>query len=228
MGEEYRRITRAERLRKRHWRTRWTGGNLTHRGLTASIHFFPDLLPAICPWPHSRDHPDRLSRLGQDDPAQARAHRIARPEDRRHRERVRRGEHRQRHPRVADTEEQIIQMSNGCVCCTIREDLRDDAVRPGREERKGELTSSASSSRPPAWPTRPGGADLLHGRRGRRELPARLDPDAGRRQARRRPAARHAPGGAARSASPTRSSSARPTWSTPKARSTRCRTASST
>ena len=25
---------------------------------------------------------------------------------------------------VADTEEQIIQMSNGCVCCTIREDLR--------------------------------------------------------------------------------------------------------
>ena len=25
---------------------------------------------------------------------------------------------------VADTNEQVIQMSNGCVCCTIREDLR--------------------------------------------------------------------------------------------------------
>ena len=25
---------------------------------------------------------------------------------------------------VADTSEQIIQMNNGCVCCTIREDLR--------------------------------------------------------------------------------------------------------
>ncbi|MFX8114500.1 GTP-binding protein, partial [Acinetobacter baumannii] len=25
---------------------------------------------------------------------------------------------------VSDTNEQIIQMSNGCVCCTIREDLR--------------------------------------------------------------------------------------------------------
>ena len=25
---------------------------------------------------------------------------------------------------VADTKEHIVQMSNGCVCCTIREDLR--------------------------------------------------------------------------------------------------------
>lgn len=25
---------------------------------------------------------------------------------------------------VSDTQEQIIQMSNGCICCTIREDLR--------------------------------------------------------------------------------------------------------
>ena len=25
---------------------------------------------------------------------------------------------------VSDTSEQIIQMSNGCICCTIREDLR--------------------------------------------------------------------------------------------------------
>ena len=25
---------------------------------------------------------------------------------------------------VADTQENIIQMSNGCICCTIRDDLR--------------------------------------------------------------------------------------------------------
>ena len=39
---------------------------------------------------------------------------------------------------VADTQEQIIQMSNGCVCCTIREDLR--TLRDLAERRrKGEL-----------------------------------------------------------------------------------------
>ena len=28
---------------------------------------------------------------------------------------------------VNDTEENIIQMNNGCICCSIREDLRDHA-----------------------------------------------------------------------------------------------------
>ncbi len=50
------------------------------------------------PCAHSRHHPHRLSRLRQDHPAQARADRSARPEDRRDRKRVRRREHRQRDP----------------------------------------------------------------------------------------------------------------------------------
>ena len=40
---------------------------------------------------------------------------------------------------VADTNEQIIQMSNGCVCCTIREDLRTTLSDLADKRRKGEL-----------------------------------------------------------------------------------------
>ena len=40
---------------------------------------------------------------------------------------------------VADTQENIIQMSNGCVCCTIREDLRTTLRDLAEKKRKGEL-----------------------------------------------------------------------------------------
>ena len=40
---------------------------------------------------------------------------------------------------VADTGEQIIQMNNGCVCCTIREDLRTTLSDLAEKRRKGEL-----------------------------------------------------------------------------------------
>lgn len=40
---------------------------------------------------------------------------------------------------VADTKEQVIQMSNGCVCCTIREDLRSTLSDLAEKRRKGEL-----------------------------------------------------------------------------------------
>jgi len=40
---------------------------------------------------------------------------------------------------VADTQEQVIQMSNGCVCCTIREDLRSTLSDLAARRRKGEL-----------------------------------------------------------------------------------------
>lgn len=40
---------------------------------------------------------------------------------------------------VSDTDEQIIQMNNGCVCCTIREDLRTTLSDLAAKRRKGEL-----------------------------------------------------------------------------------------
>jgi len=40
---------------------------------------------------------------------------------------------------VAETQEQIIQMSNGCVCCTIREDLRTTLSDLATKKRRGEL-----------------------------------------------------------------------------------------
>ena len=40
---------------------------------------------------------------------------------------------------VSDTREQVIQMNNGCVCCTIREDLRTTLSDLAARRRKGEL-----------------------------------------------------------------------------------------
>ena len=41
---------------------------------------------------------------------------------------------------VQDTQEQIIQLNNGCVCCTIREDLRTTLSDLAAKRRKGELS----------------------------------------------------------------------------------------
>ncbi len=41
---------------------------------------------------------------------------------------------------LVDTTEQIIQLSNGCVCCSIREDLRSTLSDLAAKRRKGELT----------------------------------------------------------------------------------------
>ena len=40
---------------------------------------------------------------------------------------------------VNDTEETIIQMNNGCICCSIREDLRETLQLLAAKRRKGEL-----------------------------------------------------------------------------------------
>ena len=41
---------------------------------------------------------------------------------------------------MSDTTENIVQMSNGCVCCTIRDDLRVTLQDLAEKKRKGELT----------------------------------------------------------------------------------------
>ncbi|XHS78952.1 CobW family GTP-binding protein [Burkholderiaceae bacterium UC74_6] len=40
---------------------------------------------------------------------------------------------------MVESQEQIIQMNNGCVCCTIREDLRSTLADLAEKRRKGEL-----------------------------------------------------------------------------------------
>ncbi len=40
---------------------------------------------------------------------------------------------------VNDTQENIIQMNNGCICCSIREDLRDTLQLLATKKRKGQL-----------------------------------------------------------------------------------------
>jgi hypothetical protein len=160
-----------------------------------------------------RHHPHRLSGLGQDHAAQARvlteAHgqKIAVIENEFGEENI------DNDILVADTKEQIIQMSNGCVCCTIREDLRSTLPTwpPEKAQGRTDFRPRGDRDHRPGRP-RPGGADLLHGRRDRRKLPAGLHPDAGRRQARRSSSSTTARRRAARWALPTRSSSARPIW----------------
>ena len=41
---------------------------------------------------------------------------------------------------VNDTQENIIQMNNGCICCSIREDLRETLQTLAEKKRNGELT----------------------------------------------------------------------------------------
>ena len=43
---------------------------------------------------------------------------------------------------VQDSQEQIIQLNNGCVCCSIREDLRTTLADLAEKKRKGELDFS--------------------------------------------------------------------------------------
>ncbi len=54
---------------------------------------------------------------------------------------------------VSDTTENIIQMSNGCVCCTIRDDLRTTLQDLAESDARANLTLSALLSKPQVWLT---------------------------------------------------------------------------
>ena len=47
---------------------------------------------------------------------------------------------------VMDVKEQIIQMNNGCICCTIREDLRTTLQDLAEKKNARENCSSTASS----------------------------------------------------------------------------------
>lgn len=66
---------------------------------------------------------------------------------------------------VSETQEQIIQMSNGCVGCPIREDLRATLQMLATKKRKGLLHFERVIIETTVWPTPwPRGANLFHGR----------------------------------------------------------------
>jgi G3E family GTPase len=84
----------------------------------------------------SRHHPDRLFGLGQNHKrvlTEAHGQKIAIIENEFGEENI------DNEILVSDTNEQIIQMNNGCVCCSIREDLRTTLQLLAAKKRKGLL-----------------------------------------------------------------------------------------
>ena len=131
--------------------------------------------------PRHRAH--RLSRRRQDHAAQPHSVRAARQEIRRHRQRIRRDRHRQRAGG---------QRRRGSVRDEQRLHLLHRARRPGAHHRRADAAQRQvrrhhrrdhGARRP-----RAGGADLLHGRAGRRQDQARRGGDGRRRQVAQGPA----------------------------------------
>ena len=75
---------------------------------------------------------------------------------------------------MLDAHEQIIQLSNGCVCCTIREDLRAALSLLAERRRKGELNFERVVIETAGLADPGPVAQSSSWRRDRRELPARL------------------------------------------------------
>ena len=87
---------------------------------------------------------------------------------------------------LSRTDEKLVEMTNGCICCTLRDDLLAEVRRLGEEGRFDYLLIESTGIAEPL----PVAEHLLLSRRGRREplrcRPARHDGDGGRR---RQPAA---------------------------------------
>ena len=53
---------------------------------------------------------------------------------------------------VADRDEQIVEMNNGCICCTVRGDLVRILGELAEKRREGGIAFDPSSWKPPGWP----------------------------------------------------------------------------
>ena len=83
---------------------------------------------------------------------------------------------------VIQSDEELFEMNNGCICCSVRGDLIRILGRLlKRKDRLDGILIETTGLANPA----PGRADLLHGRRDAPQLPARRHRDRGRREARR-------------------------------------------
>ena len=108
---------------------------------------------------------------------------------------------------VVGADEEVFEMNNGCICCTVRGDLI--RIIEGLMKRNGQVRRDHRRDHRPRR-SRAGGADLLR-RRGRAgESPPRRDRHGGRRQMADRTAEGRARGRRTRSPSPTSSCSTRP------------------
>ena len=86
---------------------------------------------------------------------------------------------------VVNADEEVFEMNNGCICCTVRGDLI--RIIEGLMKRKDKFDGILVETTGLADPG-PGGADLLHRRRGQGQDAARRHRHRGRRQALPRPA----------------------------------------
>ena len=114
---------------------------------------------------------------------------------------------------IESGDEQIVEMNNGCICCTVRGDLIRilGTLKEKRDQGDAQVRPRGDRDHRHGRP-RAGGADLLHRRGDRQLLPARLDHHRWSTRSTRRSSSTSSTRRRSRSASPTGSCCRRPTW----------------